>query len=173
MFYTGVGSRETPEHICELLTKVASKLARLGWVVRTGGAQGADEAFLAGCNGRTENFIPWNGFGSYGGVVPDLNRNWEYLQSVENVNPLIHRKETRNLDKYRGFWKLQARNVSQVLGLNLDTPSKFCILYAPTTSTGVSGGTNTAYQVAVQSGIPCFNLFDPAVVARFEKFVSE
>jgi len=63
MYYTGVGSRETPEEICELITKVATKLAAIGWVVRTGGAGGADTAFLDGCGGRTENFIPWNGFG--------------------------------------------------------------------------------------------------------------
>lgn len=172
MFYTGIGSRETPKEICELITMVAAKLASLGWIVRTGGAQGADEAFLAGCNGRTENFIPWKGFGQYGGQIPNLDRNWEYLQSVDDVNPLIHSRTTRNLDKYKGFWKLQARNVSQVLGLNLDNPSKFCILYAPTTSTGVTGGTNTAYQVAIQSGVKCFNLYDPAVVERLRKFVS-
>ena len=172
MFYTGVGSRETPKEICDLITRVAAKLSSLGWVVRTGGAQGADEAFLAGCNGRTENFIPWKGFGQYGGQIPNLDANWQHLQQIPDLNPMIYRRETRSLDKYKGFWKLQARNVSQVLGLNLDSPSKFCILYAPVTSTGVTGGTNTAYQVAMANGVECFNLCDPAVVARFEKFVS-
>lgn len=172
MYYTGVGSRETPKEICELITKVAAKLANLGWIVRTGGAQGADEAFLAGCGGRTENFVPWYGFGSYGGKIPNLDRNWDYLQNIDDINPLIYKRTTRELSKYKGFWKLQARNVSQVLGLDLDNPSKFCILYAPTTPTGVTGGTNTAYQVAIQSGVSCFNLFDREVVKRLEKFVS-
>lgn len=171
MFYTGIGSRETPEGVCELIRKIAEKLAGMGWVVRSGGAQGADSAFLDGCRGRYENFIPWVGFGELPGLVPDLDRNWQLLQGIPNLNPIIYRSSTKQLLKYRGFWKLQARNASQLLGLNLDTPSKFCILYAPTTPTGVTGGTNTGYQIAVAKGIPVFNLFVAEDRDRLEKFI--
>lgn len=171
MYYTGIGSRETPEHVCNLMTKVAEKLSKSGWILRSGGAQGADKAFLDGCMGRTENYIPWRGFGDFGGTIPNLDVNWSLLQNIANLNPLIYKPTTRSLDKYKGFWKLQARNVSQILGLNLDSPSKFCILYAPTTATGVIGGTNTAYQVAVQNNVPCFNLFIKDDYDRLSKFV--
>ena len=48
MYYAGVGSRETPLHICELMTQIAKKLSSLGWVCRSGGAEGADLAFMRG-----------------------------------------------------------------------------------------------------------------------------
>lgn len=172
MYYAGVGSRETPLHICELMTQIAKKLSSLGWVCRSGGAEGADLAFMRGA-ARLENYIAWLGAGSgeYSGIVPNLERNFEYLRDVENLNPLLYDPRTMQNPKYRGMWKLHARNVSQVLGLHLNSPCKFVLLYAQPTFTGVKGGTNTALQVALHNGIPCFNLWEHSVVERMMKFV--
>lgn len=171
MFYTGIGSRETPEHICNLMTKIAEKLSSMGWILRSGGADGADKAFMSGAK-LLENYIPWKSArDSYTGVVPNLLHNMAYLQQVPGLNPLLYRSETTRLEKYSALWKLHARNVSQVLGLNLDTPSKFVILYAKPNGNGVSGGTNTAYQVAKFNNIPCFNLFIEEDLNRLKKFV--
>lgn len=46
MFYTGIGSRQTPPEILKMMTKIATQLESKGWVLRSGGAEGADEAFL-------------------------------------------------------------------------------------------------------------------------------
>lgn len=40
--YTMIGSRSTPEDIMKLMERLAYKLASQGWVVRSGGADGAD-----------------------------------------------------------------------------------------------------------------------------------
>ena len=140
MYYAGVGSRETPLHICELMTQIAKKLSSLGWVCRSGGAEGADLAFMRGA-ARLENYIAWLGEGSggYSGIVPNLERNFEYLRDVENLNPLLYDPRTMQNPKYRGMWKLHARNVSQVLGLHLNSPCKFVLLYAQPTFTGGQG----------------------------------
>lgn len=64
-YYAGVGSRETPEDVLQLMRQFAIKLANLGWVLRSGGAPGADSAFEAGCKevqGRMSIFLPWKGF---------------------------------------------------------------------------------------------------------------
>ena len=60
-YYTGIGSRTTPEHILKLMTKIGKYLALNGYVLRSGGANGADTAFEIGCDegkGVKEIFIP-------------------------------------------------------------------------------------------------------------------
>jgi hypothetical protein len=47
-FYTGVGSRKTPPHILKVMRQLATKLNSDGWVLRSGGADGADTAFEQG-----------------------------------------------------------------------------------------------------------------------------
>lgn len=47
-YYSGVDSRKTPPNILDLMTKVAQKLAGQGWVLPSGGADGADSAFETG-----------------------------------------------------------------------------------------------------------------------------
>ena len=44
-YYTGIGSRETPKDIMQLMSKLAYKLASEGYILRSGAAQGADTAF--------------------------------------------------------------------------------------------------------------------------------
>lgn len=47
MFYTGIGSRETPQEIQNLMFKIAQKLDSK-YILRSGGADGADLAFEKG-----------------------------------------------------------------------------------------------------------------------------
>lgn len=68
--YTGIGSRETPYEIQDLMKRIAFKLAENGWLLRSGGAEGADTAFENGwwdwrltqdaCSlvGRYECYVP-------------------------------------------------------------------------------------------------------------------
>ena len=57
------------------------------------------------------------------------------------------------------------RNVYQVLGLDLKTPSKALFCYAQPTKNkqgiviGVKGGTNTAIQLAMKHNIPIYNFY--------------
>jgi predicted Rossmann fold nucleotide-binding protein DprA/Smf involved in DNA uptake len=62
MIYAGIGSRETPPDVQKLIFDIADKLAKKGYVLRSGGADGADLTFEAGCdnsNGLKEIFLPW------------------------------------------------------------------------------------------------------------------
>ncbi|NYZ17456.1 hypothetical protein HL658_33350 [Azospirillum sp. RWY-5-1] len=64
VYYTRIGSRETPPAVLEVMAAVGERLAQLGWVLRSGGAVGADQAFGRGCDragGRKEIFLPWPG----------------------------------------------------------------------------------------------------------------
>ena len=64
-YYTGVGSRKTPGAIFDLMGEIGRNLAIDGYVLRSGGASGADTAFEQGCDlheGMKEIYLPWKGF---------------------------------------------------------------------------------------------------------------
>lgn len=48
MYYTGVGSRETPVEICSIMEDAAYRLARIGVILRSGKAKGSDFSFQKG-----------------------------------------------------------------------------------------------------------------------------
>lgn len=160
-YYTGVGSRSTPEHIGEMISDIAFKLANEGWTLRSGGAGGADSYFEHGAKqsgtGLYDIYIPWSGFS-------DLQRSKNHLvlgdyktaKEAEDIASEVHPAWDKCSN---GAKKLHSRNVFQVLGSGLYTPSKMLIAYAEPTKTGVKGGTNTAWMLAKMHDIPCFNLY--------------
>lgn len=50
MYYAGIGSRETPTFVLEAFKQIGEELAKLGVILRSGGASGADSAFEEGCD---------------------------------------------------------------------------------------------------------------------------
>ena len=59
--YAGIGSRATPPAVLDLMTRAACWLSGQGWVLRTGMATGADQAFYrgSGTRGALELYLPW------------------------------------------------------------------------------------------------------------------
>lgn len=171
--YTGVGARSTPPEMLDIIRNVASVLGKRGWVLRSGGAEGADKAFEAGCDaahGSKKIYIPWSGFNNYipdGVSIMTLDQGSRdgAIDIIKDVHPAFNRLS-------RGALALHARNALQVLGLYLDSPSQFLICYAPTDRDGVpTGGTRTSWVLAQKCGIPCFNLYLEKDKERIEKWV--
>ena len=171
--YTGVGARSTPPEMLDIIRNVASVLGKRGWVLRSGGAEGADKAFEAGCDaahGSKKIYIPWSGFNNYipdGVSIMTLDQGSRdgAITIIKDVHPAFNRLS-------RGALALHARNTYQVLGLYLDSPSQFLICYAPTDRDGVpTGGTRTSWVLAQKCGIPCFNLYLEKDKERIEKWV--
>lgn len=160
-YYTMIGSRSTPDDIQELLKQIATKLESKGYTVRSGGADGADSC----CNHVTnkEIYIPWNGFNNYyksqQGVIvySDLGQEDECDDYYK-----VHHQWWNNIKK-DSVKHLHRRNIHQVLGKDLDSPSKFVICYAePDTKRGkghVKGGTGTAVSLALSGGVRVYNLY--------------
>jgi hypothetical protein len=146
-FYTGVGSRKTPESVLSLFTQWAKELNDLGYTLRSGGAAGADSAFEMGASDkRKEIYLPWRGF----------NGNTSVLFTVSDDAMAIARTlhpAWQSLSE--GARKLMARNVYQVLGSDLKTPSEFLICYTP--NGNEVGGTALAIRLARCNDIPIFN----------------
>lgn len=159
-YYTGVGSRKTPEKTFILMQQVAGYLGKLGYTLRTGGAVGADTAFESGCDwveGKKEIWIPWNNYQgkSKGCHLPTQ----EHYNLASTLHPVWNRLS-------RGVRSLHARNTGQVLGVDLRTPSNFLVCWTPDgvdcidKITSKTGGTSTALKLALLNNIPVVNMFN-------------
>lgn len=164
-YYTGIGSRETPEDIGSLMSQLAHKLEQQGWTLRSGGAQGADTFFEQGIINR-DIYIPWKSFSnnSEHTVVTDQH----IIEQAEEIASTIHPAWDRCS---RGAKALHTRNIYQVLGSDLNNPSKFLVCWAPLQGDSIKGGTRTAWELAKKYNIPCFNLIIDEHRERIENFI--
>jgi len=169
--YAGIGSRSTPPDTLFLMTRIAQRLDRGGWTLRSGHAAGADTAFEDGSD-RREIFLPWSGFNDHG---PKSGAKWFHdpTSAALAIAQLHHPTWFGLKDSVR---RLHARNVHQVLGANCDDPSAFVICWTPDGSTGITtsrtGGTGQALRIAYAYGIPIFNLQREDHRAAWERLVA-
>lgn len=148
--YTGVGARVTPSSIGLVMCAFALYARSRGLRLRSGAADGADLAFESGAHPATEIFVPYPGFNgsvTQRGRIPD--RCFEMAAAV-------HPAWQQCSDFAR---KAHARNVQQVLGERLDSPSKFLMCW--TNGGALVGGTRTAIVLAQNAGVPVINLGNP------------
>jgi hypothetical protein len=181
-YYTGVGSRQTPIDTCNFIQDLANRLGADGWTVRSGGAAGADHAFYSGTCMRDdarggywprEIYMPWRNFQGLRSDTPgliepyDTSAYYGLMQQAIRIAAGIHPNWAACRE---GAVRLHARNVFQVLGRDLQTPSRFLICWTP--GGDEVGGTRTAIVLARQYDIPVFNLALPEVQRRLTAWVT-
>lgn len=147
--YAGIGSRETPRDVLDAFVVIGSYLAKHGYTLRSGGAQGADEAFERGCdqqNGAKEIFLPWSSFRSSTSSL---------VVSAPEAFSIAAKHHPRWDSLSDAAQKLLARNTHQILGWTFDSPSNFVVCW---TKGGLgAGGTGQAIRVANAYGVPVFD----------------
>jgi hypothetical protein len=168
MYYAGIGSRKIPKVIKDLMVVIGYAMAENGYVLRSGGAEGADTAFQKGCQQwcddnnvpyckRQEIYLPWNNFNNlkvdkHKGITTETF--WLAHDLVYETHP-----NAKNLSP--SVMKLMVRNVAQIYGLN-NTPSDLIICWTPDgatkTTTNETGGTGQALRLALIDNIPIINL---------------
>jgi hypothetical protein len=153
--YTGIGSRETPEEICNLIRSISKYLYEKGWKVRSGGADGADKHFEFPVKDikLKEIYLPWRGFNGNHSPLCRVSK-----QAMELT--LLYYPYCWEIAKLTTKF-IMGRNAYQVLGRTLNKPSKFIICY--TTDGCFSGGTGQALRIAKHYRIPIYNLHDPEI----------
>lgn len=165
-FYTGIGSRETPSEFLDCFARLGRQLELAGWTLRSGGAWGADSAFDAGIESQhKEIYLPWKNFNQRDGIIPGKDL-WEQAAR--------HASEVHPTWKYLtpGAKKLHTRNVFQILGQDLATPSAFVLCWtqdgceSEATRTVATGGTGTAIALADRHDIEVINFFNPNGLER-------
>lgn len=175
MFYTGVGSRETPIDIYNLMIRFAALQDK---VLRSGGADGADSAFQFGCEQGTpgrkleipEIYHPWENFNhNKAGSTPGM---FDYTLEERQFAEYVLYKVLPNLWVKPSVMSLFRRNVYQVTGLAINVEdtvcSDFLLCYTKDGCTGrsnydrsTSGGTGVAILIADEFDVPVFNLQRP------------
>ena len=185
MFYTTIGSRETPAHIQMQMAYLGYSLSAEGHVIRSGGARGADAAFQLGSMAtglpNREIYLPNATFtmSPNGSKIP-LDADPTHVVPTETamisavellrdngigrsrIRPGITAQDLLRRDP---VVRLFARNAFQVLGYNLTTPSTELIGYMPLF--GPPGGSKIAFDLAAAYGIPTFNLARATDLNRF------
>jgi hypothetical protein len=129
---------------------IAQQLEQSHWLLRSGHAQGADQAFEIGTN-RMEIHLPWAGY---------ANASHGYPYIVPKPTPEV----AEIAERYHPKWSelstpvklLMCRNVTIVLGLDLDAPAKMVVCW--TEGARLIGGTAHGIKVAQAYDIPVFNL---------------
>lgn len=151
--YAGIGSRETPPDILNIMVKIGKRLAKEGYTLRSGGAVGADKAFEQGCDlvgGQKEIFYADQNIP----IWADLFTN--------HFHPAPDR-----LGEYPR--KLMSRNAMQILGGDGDTPVQFVVCW--TKGGKLVGGTAQAIRIADWVNVPVFNLGQEGRLDEFREFV--
>lgn len=168
--YAGIGSRETPPEILRLMSRVAMRLADRGYVLRSGGAAGADAAFEAGSGFASEIYLPWRGFNDH--ESPLFEPTADAFKLAANLHPNWSRLDERSRC-------LMARNGHQVLGLDLRSPVDFVVCWTPDGCETEAqrghrtGGTGQAIALANRHDIPVFNLANPDALERIKARLDE
>lgn len=179
--YAGIGSRRTPPDILAVMKQLGLILAAQGWVLRTGGAPGADSAFMDGClkhpipvgePRQHELYLPWPTFGA-SPAIPKLERPTRLAYDIAaDYHPhWPHLKRTTKA--------LMARNVHQVLGADLDDPVRMIVCWTPDGSLDGhgpdSGGTGMALRIAAGRcpNTNVYNLCRSEHLARVQRLCTE
>lgn len=155
--YAGIGSRQTPDDVLDMMASVAEQLAPT-WLLRSGYAEGADQAFWAGAHnhqGAYEMILPWAGFNHAphnepAFYVPDFDMAWWEMAAQFHPN--------WNACSI-GAKKMHARNIAQILGrdaINNPDPVDMVICWTPGGAAG--GGTGQAIRMAMCFNIPVFDI---------------
>lgn len=182
LYFTGVGSRETPVFVLLLIELVGELYCALGYTGRSGFALGADRGFYVGAQRCLrfeevgfDNYLPNDWFfnkAEFGFIKPDpARRIYDARRFTETYDEAMQMAL-----EARGSWnglgpagiQLHTRNTMQVFGHTLKLPSAQLSCWArPVGKRGqVSGGTNTAVQLALRHNISVRNLYLPEVVER-------
>jgi hypothetical protein len=170
LYYAGIGSRETPKDICTKMTTIAQSLCEAGYILRSGGAIGADSAFEAGAGERKEIYYT-RGYRVNGGSLrPYSSDAWNRASHYfRTYHPTPHKCSDKAVP-------LLTRNTFQLFGADFATTVCFVICWTPDGSLNgaerTSGGTGQALRISVAYNIPVFNLARLGEIERFVEWIS-
>ena len=133
-YYAGIGSRRTPTVRLQQMKCLAVILNDEGYILRSGGAEGADKAFESGAN-KKEIFLMKHATEQAEAYSKRYHPNWDACS--------FHAR------------KLLARNAQIILGPHLETPVEFVICWIDVNN---PGGTAHSVRIADANNIPVYNM---------------
>lgn len=162
--YAGIGSRSSPPEILRMMSFLSLNLIQKGYILRSGGAPGADQEFEWAAAAsklpkkqiqeQVEIYLPWASF-------EEKNRSWIIAKRDEPQEEAFDIAEHYHPNwKYlkQGAKKLHARNVHQIYGDDVTNPvlPRFVICW--TEDGKMKGGTAQALRIAKDNKVKIYNL---------------
>ena len=142
LYYAGIGSRQTPPDVLDKFTTLAQVLEEKGYVLRSGGAEGADSSFAEGAITK-EIYRPSMIKGEIGKRAMEIAR--QHHPAWHKCNEYVR--------------KLHGRNAMIILGEELNTPVEMVICW--TVNGETIGGTGLGISIAQSNSIPVINFGNP------------
>ena len=189
--YAGLGARQPPPDVQDLLRRAAAFLAARGWMCRSGGAPGAAAAceagalagLRAGAPGGLTVYLPWPTFGRGQRAYLALGARGAGLRVavLGEPRPAAFARAARHHPDWTrlalGDRARHARDVHLLLGPGLDAPAAFVLCWTadgalgPPAAPGADApeGPGPALRLAAARGIPVLNLARPDHRARVER----
>lgn len=167
--YAGIGSRETPPCVLILMQGFARKMAERGLELHTGGAPGADQAFMRGAafgGGKIVLHLPWENFEK------------QFVDAIMRISDKVETRVMNDkkvdqdlLDLHPVGYKMEGAN-RLLLGRNgeIVRDSKFVCCWIQDEKKGF-GGTVHALRVARYFDIPTRNLYDSWTRRKIRSFL--
>jgi hypothetical protein len=172
-FYAGIGARATPPEIQEIMTRLASKLENEDWILRSGGAAGADSAFERGVRNpqaHSEIYLPSRYFNQRTAGTQPQFLNYQSLPGAQQAHQTLHQYHPAPQRLSPFAQHLMARNAMQVLGPDLKSPSSMVVAWTP--GGAVTGGTGQALRMAETYQIPVRNLGNPETMQSILNYLN-
>ncbi len=167
MIITGIGARVTPDEFLDFFEELGKEARERGWWVRSGHADGADYAFEMGAKERCLVYLPWTNFNR---EKPVLGHAASHPLRDE-VLKIVYKHQPYAKDLKDPVKLIKSRNVYQVLGVDLKSPSVVVVCW--TDEGAITGGTGLAIQIAMDYGIPVVNVGDHETKKNFDKIMQE
>lgn len=138
MYYAGIGSRQTPDNILHIMKLLAIQLQQLDYILRSGGAIGADKAFESGANTRKDIYY--------------ANQASEpAIQLASQYHPAWHRCSSY-------VKQLHGRNMHILLGSDINNPKPVDFIICWTPNAEIIDGTGQTLRYAIDKGIKIYNI---------------
>lgn len=149
-YYAGIGARDTPVKVLEVMNKIAAFLSKKNYILRSGGAKGADSAF--------EQFA----------TKKEIFKSQDATPEAIEIALRFHPNPTALIRKGQYVVGLMGRNIQILSGYNLDQDVDFVVCW---TSDGTAkGGTGQAIRYAESKGIKIYNIYDKEQLDQLREF---
>jgi len=167
--YAGIGSRNLSQEECDTCYAIGAWLASQGWILRTGAAEGADQAFAEGALVSSKLLItsvtlclPWRSY----------NESWVHQAQINGAGIRVLKDTDKaafdSVDKYhpnsnkltQGAKRLHARNFLITNGTN------FVIAWPKLNKWNQLGGTGQGMRIAREEGKHVIDLNNPIDLKR-------
>jgi hypothetical protein len=151
-----------------VIESVAARLARRGWVLRTGLSPGADQAFHRGARrerGAVELYLPWPNFERDALDVSDGAEESE-ITVLDRPSAAARELAARFHPRWGELAPPEqdrlARDGHEILGVDMVSPAAVVLCWTPDGDLDgaslLDDGTGQALRIASRCGIPVFNL---------------